>query len=217
MDVGRHLVRALLRDRAPAEEPPLANAEPRLQTDCVNLVRKLSIHVADRRGQPSHPDQPRCVLIESPLDAFKRVLTENSLIAPAGHHKCREDWPDAARDYERAFNLFLDGILLVIPLIMLAATYALITRTLWQGMRTEKTLKKQTAFESQHSCKFSPAAAPAATFRPIYVIRLLDFIENNSRGPLMNRVHISALIVSERICSGLSAALGPTGVCVLSA
>lgn len=139
------------------------------------------------------------------------ILTENSLIAlntytfflPAGHHKCREDWPDTARDYERAFNLFLDGILLVIPLIMLAATYALITRTLWQGMRTEKTLKKQTAFESQHSCKFSSTAAQATTFRPIYVIRLLDVIENNSRGPLMNKVHTSALIASERICSGL--------------
>lgn len=69
-----------------------------------------------------------------------------------GHHKCREDWPENSSNYERAYNLFLDGILLVVPLIMLAATYSLITQTLWQGMRTEKALKNHLAFDSTHSC-----------------------------------------------------------------
>uniref|UniRef100_A0A336LNY7 CSON009528 protein n=1 Tax=Culicoides sonorensis TaxID=179676 RepID=A0A336LNY7_CULSO len=54
-----------------------------------------------------------------------------------GHHKCRENWPDNSEKYERTFNLFLDVILLVLPLLMLGATYSLITKTLWQDMRTE--------------------------------------------------------------------------------
>lgn len=71
-----------------------------------------------------------------------------------GHHKCREDWPNNSRNYERAYNLFLDGILLVLPLIVLGATYSLITQTLWQGMRTEKALKNHLAFDSTHSCTY---------------------------------------------------------------
>lgn len=81
-----------------------------------------------------------------------------NIVAPAimqlGHHKCREDWPENSSNYERAYNLFLDGILLVVPLIMLAATYSLITQTLWQGMRTEKALKKHLAFDSTQSCMY---------------------------------------------------------------
>ncbi|KAJ8973993.1 hypothetical protein NQ317_009025 [Molorchus minor] len=57
----------------------------------------------------------------------------------AGNHKCRENWKSL--DYERAYNLFLDMVLLVIPLLVLAVTYSLITRTLCKGMRTEKSLR----------------------------------------------------------------------------
>lgn len=71
----------------------------------------------------------------------------------AGHHKCRDVWPTNAKDYERAYNLFLDGILLVIPLIMLGATYSLITRTLWQGMQAEHALKNHMSFDSAQSCE----------------------------------------------------------------
>ncbi|KAJ8922744.1 hypothetical protein NQ315_007779 [Exocentrus adspersus] len=56
-----------------------------------------------------------------------------------GNHKCRENW--TSLDYERAFNIFLDFVLLVIPLLVLAVTYSLITRTLWKGMKTEKSLR----------------------------------------------------------------------------
>lgn len=47
-----------------------------------------------------------------------------------GHHKCRESWPKG--DYERAYNLFLDVLLLVVPLSALAVTYYLIAVTLWR-------------------------------------------------------------------------------------
>ncbi|XP_059486761.1 cholecystokinin receptor type A-like isoform X3 [Neocloeon triangulifer] len=52
-----------------------------------------------------------------------------------GHHKCREKWPHL--DYERAYNLLLDAALLVVPLVALTATYVLISRTLWRGMKAE--------------------------------------------------------------------------------
>lgn len=58
-----------------------------------------------------------------------------------GHHKCREYWPPSVEQYEKAYNIFLDLILLVIPVVVLAATYFLIARTLWHGMRAEKVAK----------------------------------------------------------------------------
>ncbi|XP_055709055.1 cholecystokinin receptor-like isoform X2 [Phlebotomus papatasi] len=66
-----------------------------------------------------------------------------------GHHKCREHWPDDAKDYERMYNLFLDVFLFVLPLLVLGITYSLITRTLWQGMRTERNLKNNQNSENQ--------------------------------------------------------------------
>ncbi|VEN49281.1 unnamed protein product, partial [Callosobruchus maculatus] len=50
--------------------------------------------------------------------------------------KCRENW--SSLDYERAYNLFLDAILLVIPLLVLAVTYSMITKKLCKGMRVER-------------------------------------------------------------------------------
>lgn len=63
----------------------------------------------------------------------------------AGHHKCRELWPPMFVDYERSYNVLLMVLLLVVPLFVLASTYSLITRSLWQGMRTERALKKHLA------------------------------------------------------------------------
>ncbi|CAD7090931.1 unnamed protein product [Hermetia illucens] len=65
-----------------------------------------------------------------------------------GHRKCREEWPDEAIYYERAYNLFLDLILLVFPLVVLCATYFLITKTLWHGIRAENFTKESTAFNN---------------------------------------------------------------------
>ncbi|XP_053681634.1 cholecystokinin receptor type A-like [Sabethes cyaneus] len=62
-----------------------------------------------------------------PIAALSKLIPTNQ-----GHHKCRELWFD--RGYERAYNLFLDVILLVLPLAILAVTYSLITRNLCRGM-----------------------------------------------------------------------------------
>lgn len=59
-------------------------------------------------------------------------------------HKCREVWPSEPFQYEKIFNIFLDLILLVVPLIVLGAAYLMISRTLWQSMDSEKHLVRQT-------------------------------------------------------------------------
>lgn len=60
-----------------------------------------------------------------------------------GHKKCRELWPNEPIEYEKVFNIFLDMTLLVVPLFVLGLTYFMITRTLWQGIRTEREFKNQ--------------------------------------------------------------------------
>lgn len=67
------------------------------------------------------------------------------LYVTIGHKKCREVWPSDPFQYEKFFNIFLDMILLVLPLVVLGAAYCLISRTLWQSMDSEKQLVKQTS------------------------------------------------------------------------
>jgi len=49
-----------------------------------------------------------------------------------GYCKCREFWPD--QGYELFYNILLDFLLLVLPLLVLCVAYILITRTLYVGM-----------------------------------------------------------------------------------
>lgn len=70
---------------------------------------------------------------------FLCSLIKSILNLILGNYKCREDWPSL--DYEKAYNLFLDVVLLVIPLLVLGVTYSLITRTLCKGMKTERSLR----------------------------------------------------------------------------
>ncbi|KOC64029.1 Cholecystokinin receptor type A [Habropoda laboriosa] len=52
-----------------------------------------------------------------------------------GRRKCREEWPSVGT--ERGYNLFLDGTLLLIPLIVMSLAYYLIAAKLWRGLRQE--------------------------------------------------------------------------------
>ncbi|KAL6267716.1 hypothetical protein P5V15_000787 [Pogonomyrmex californicus] len=52
-----------------------------------------------------------------------------------GRHKCREKWPSVGT--ERAYNLFLDGTLLLIPLLLMCLAYSLIAMKLWRGLKLE--------------------------------------------------------------------------------
>ncbi|XP_035208222.1 cholecystokinin receptor-like [Stegodyphus dumicola] len=55
--------------------------------------------------------------IMSPIACVAELLPTQ----PAGKYKCRESWPNNL--WERYFNLFLDCILLVVPLIIMATAY----------------------------------------------------------------------------------------------
>ena len=66
-----------------------------------------------------------------------------------GHNKCRELWPDEPIEYEKIFNLLLLFFLLVLPLFVMLATYFMISRTLWLGMRMEQDLKEHLTNYSQ--------------------------------------------------------------------
>ncbi|KAK8753168.1 hypothetical protein OTU49_002936, partial [Cherax quadricarinatus] len=48
-----------------------------------------------------------------------------------GRHKCREVWPSLA--VERIFTLMLTATLLLVPLVVMAAAYLRVVRTLWLG------------------------------------------------------------------------------------
>lgn len=73
---------------------------------------------------------------------------------PIGHRKCRELWPEEPIEYEKVFNIFLDMFLLVLPLFVLFATYFMITKTLWQGIRTERDFKDNLTNYSKCLCKY---------------------------------------------------------------
>ncbi|XP_013418687.1 cholecystokinin receptor isoform X2 [Lingula anatina] len=55
---------------------------------------------------------------------------------PNGNHKCDEDWGELV-DLRRAYTVFLDVVLLVLPLEVMLVAYGLIARTLWIGIKME--------------------------------------------------------------------------------
>ncbi|XP_057366643.1 cholecystokinin receptor type A-like isoform X2 [Daphnia carinata] len=63
------------------------------------------------------------------------ILSRLKPIRETGRHKCREEWPDAVS--EKAYNLLLDVILLVLPLLIMGLAYWLIAARLWRGLRHE--------------------------------------------------------------------------------
>uniref|UniRef100_A0A1B6LSS3 Gastrin/cholecystokinin type B receptor n=1 Tax=Graphocephala atropunctata TaxID=36148 RepID=A0A1B6LSS3_9HEMI len=66
----------------------------------------------------------------APIAYLSQLIPTNQ-----GHRKCREIWP--TRPLERVYNILLDALLLVLPLVGLTATYSLITHTLWKGMQLQ--------------------------------------------------------------------------------
>ncbi|XP_012254014.2 cholecystokinin receptor-like [Athalia rosae] len=64
------------------------------------------------------------LLLMSPIAVLSELKPTSN-----GHHKCRENWPGHG-EYEKAYNLILDAVLLIFPLVILVTTYTLITITL---------------------------------------------------------------------------------------
>jgi hypothetical protein len=119
----------------------VANFETRLQINHPHLVLKLVIYVANCRAEQVDAHEPRYNLKQICLRF--RNLFNPEIFSFEGHKKCRELWPDEPIEYEKVFNIFLDMILLVVPLFVLGLTYFMITKTLWQGIRTEREFKNQ--------------------------------------------------------------------------
>uniref|UniRef100_A0A1I8NJV4 G-protein coupled receptors family 1 profile domain-containing protein n=1 Tax=Musca domestica TaxID=7370 RepID=A0A1I8NJV4_MUSDO len=76
------------------------------------------------------------MLCMTPIAIFSQLMPTSR----QGYRKCRENWPGYALPYERPYNIFLDLVLLVLPLVILSVAYTLITRTLYVGMRIEKAM-----------------------------------------------------------------------------
>ncbi|XP_017485703.1 PREDICTED: cholecystokinin receptor type A-like, partial [Rhagoletis zephyria] len=76
------------------------------------------------------------IICMTPIAVFSQLMPTSR----QGLRKCREQWPEDTIAYERSYNIFLDLVLLVLPLLILCAAYILITRTLYVGMRAERAL-----------------------------------------------------------------------------
>ncbi|XP_033150359.1 cholecystokinin receptor type A [Drosophila busckii] len=70
----------------------------------------------------------------TPIALFSQLMPTSR----QGSRKCREQWPAGTLGYERAYNIFLDLVLLVLPLLALSFAYLCITRTLYVSMRNER-------------------------------------------------------------------------------
>ncbi|EDX02769.1 cholecystokinin receptor type A [Drosophila yakuba] len=68
------------------------------------------------------------ILCMTPIAVFSQLIPTSR----PGYCKCREFWPD--QGYELFYNILLDFLLLVLPLLVLCVAYILITRTLYVGM-----------------------------------------------------------------------------------
>ncbi|XP_037809234.1 5-hydroxytryptamine receptor 2A-like isoform X2 [Lucilia sericata] len=76
------------------------------------------------------------IVCMAPIAIFSQLIPTSR----QGLRKCREQWPEEAVGYERFYNIFLDLVLLVLPLGILCVAYILITRTLYMGIKDEKAL-----------------------------------------------------------------------------
>jgi len=87
-----------------------------------------------------------------------------------GRHKCREEWPDGK--LERAYTVFLDVILLVLPLGIMTVNYSLITWTLWHVPGTTSSNlrgKLQCITFTAHASRFYRACSPHRRFSWIHL------------------------------------------------
>ncbi|XP_036345276.1 cholecystokinin receptor type A-like [Rhagoletis pomonella] len=76
------------------------------------------------------------IVCMTPIAIFSQLMPTSR----QGLRKCREQWPADSLAYERSYNIFLDLVLLVLPLLILSFAYILITRTLYVGMKNERAM-----------------------------------------------------------------------------
>ena len=55
---------------------------------------------------------------------------------PAGRSFCREKWP--SEGWMKAYTIFLDFILFLVPIVIMLISYSFIAYTLWSGLKMDK-------------------------------------------------------------------------------
>lgn len=68
------------------------------------------------------------LIIMLPTAVFQRIFN-----LPSGAHKCAEVWDDET--LKKIYTIFLDLVLLVLPLVMMLCAYGVIAATLFGGLR----------------------------------------------------------------------------------
>ncbi|KAM7290416.1 cholecystokinin receptor [Ixodes scapularis] len=87
------------------------------------------------------------------------LLSQLQPVKDSGKMKCREDWREPL--YERLFTLFLDALLLVLPLLGMTATYSRIAATLRSAMHhapSDVAWHNGSAFSAVHPADQQPAS-----------------------------------------------------------
>lgn len=67
------------------------------------------------------------------------VYTEFRLLK-RGNHMCIETWDN--EQLERAYTIFIDMVLLILPVIIMSSAYGIIAMTLWIGMKRDALSEK---------------------------------------------------------------------------
>ncbi|XP_066254177.1 cholecystokinin receptor type A-like [Euwallacea similis] len=104
----------------------------------ISLERYFAIcrPLKSRRWQTrSHASKMIAFVWTASLGWSGPILIVSTLQTMKRGHKCRESWP--SKSSEQMYNLFLNVILLLIPLSIMSLAYFMIMEKLWKGLQRE--------------------------------------------------------------------------------
>ncbi|XP_030080031.1 gastrin/cholecystokinin type B receptor, partial [Drosophila hydei] len=114
------------------------------------------------------------ILCMTPIAVFSQLIPTSR----PGFCKCREHWPD--QGYERFYNIMLDLILLVLPLLVLCVAYILITRTLYVGMVVGKDVRMPASSGSTQTMATAAISATPGSSSCVLVLNVTAEYNGNS-------------------------------------
>lgn len=71
------------------------------------------------------------LVISIPIAVYNKYT-----VLPRGNAMCREMWPDML--WHKIYTVFLDFVLLLLPILIMSLSYGKIAYTLWSGMQLNK-------------------------------------------------------------------------------
>ncbi|KMY87108.1 cholecystokinin receptor [Drosophila simulans] len=145
----------------------------------------------------------------TPIAAFSQLMPTSR----PGLRKCREQWPADSLNYERAYNLFLDLALLVLPLLALSFTYLFITRTLYVSMRNERAMNFGSSGPEVTSSSAAVAGAGSQRRANGSHCQSLDTIVPHQHNPHQQHHHHSQYYYDYGHCGSKRRLIGGGGPC----